>query len=162
VQKNIHVLKENNIVKIEKAGKTSLIKIHPEIDINFLIEAEKFKRDLFYEKYPSIKIILRKIINQSKSCFFSLLIFGSYAKRQPRKDSDLDLLVIAPNEKEIDALEKSISSISRTSAIKIHDIVIDENSFNTMLQKKDLNIILEAIDNHILIYGGELYYKLIK
>jgi len=29
-----------------------------------------------------------------------------------------------------------------------------------MSQKKELNVVLEAKDKHILIYGNELYYKL--
>ena len=97
---------------------------------------------------------------QSKSSFFILIVFGSYAKEQVRKDSDLDLLVIVPNQKQAEIIEKVISSIARISPIKIHETIITEKSFALMSQKKELNVVLEAKDKHILIYGNELYYKL--
>ena len=160
VQRNIHQLKEKNIINIQKAGKTNLIILNREVDYLYLVEAEKFKRDLFYKKYPSLKIMLKKIIKQSKSSFFILIVFGSYAKEQVRKDSDLDLLVIVPNQKQAEIIEKVISSIARISPIKIHETIITEKSFALMSQKKELNVVLEAKDKHILIYGNELYYKL--
>ena len=158
VQRNVHQLKEKSIVRIKKAGKTSIVSLNQESDPSYLIEAEKFKKELFYKKYPSLKIILKKIINQSKTSFFILLIFGSYAKQQPRKDSDLDILIITSNQKQI---EKVISSISRISPIKIQETIINEGSFISMLEKKELNVALEAKNKHILIYGDDLYYKLI-
>ena len=160
MQRNIHQLKEKNIINIQKAGKTNLIILNREVDYLYLVEAEKFKRDLFYKKYPSLKIMLKKIIKQSKSSFFILIVFGSYAKEQVRKDSDLDLLVIVPNQKQAEIIEKVISSIARISPIKIHETIITEKSFALMSQKKELNVVLEAKDKHILIYGNELYYKL--
>lgn len=161
VHRNIQYLKEKNIVIIEKAGKTSLIRLHPMVNSSYLVEAEKLKRELFYSRHPSFKVIFQKIIEQSKSCFFILLVFGSYAKQQEKKDSDLDLLVIVPSQGQINMAERVISSIARTSSVKIHDSVISESSFVSMLQKKELNIGLEAKEKHILIYGNSLYYKLI-
>lgn len=161
VQKNIHQLKNNKIINLQSAGRTNIISLAPEIDSTYLVEAEKFKRELFYKKYPYIKVVLKKIIEQSRSCFFVLLIFGSYVQ-QPRKDSDLDLLVIVSNEELLSSMEKIISSISRTSTTKIHDLVVTEESFKTMLQKKELNVALEVKNKHVLLYGSELYYKLIK
>lgn len=162
VQRNIHQLKEKDIIDIRKAGKTNLISLNQEADYSYLVEAEKFKRELFYKKYPSLKVMLKKIIKQSKSSFFILLVFGSYAKEQARKDSDLDLLVIVSNQKQAEIIEKVISSIARISPIKIHETIINEKSFVSMFQKKELNVVLEAKNKHILIYGNELYYKLIK
>lgn len=162
VQRNIHQLKEKDIIDIRKAGKTNLISLNQEADYSYLVEAEKFKRELFYKKYPSLKIMLKKIIKQSKSSFFILLVFGSYAKERARKDSDLDLLVIVSNQKQAEIIEKVISSIARISPIKIHETIINEKSFVSMFQKKELNVVLEAKNKHILIYGDELYYKLIR
>ena len=159
VQRNIQQLKNRKIITLQKAGKTSLIRLHPLVNHAHLIEAEKYKRGLFYQKYPQLRVTLKKIIEQAKSCFFVLLVFGSYAK-QPRKDSDLDLLVIVPNQKQADIMEKVVSSVARTSLVKIHETVVTEKSFVLMLQKKELNVALESKEKHVLIYGDELYYKL--
>lgn len=162
VQKNVQQLREKNVIIIEKAGRTSIVKLHQMIDANYLVEAERFKRELFYKKYPSIRIIFKKMIEQSKSSFFILLVFGSYAKKLERKDSDLDILAIVQYEDQIDEIERIISSVARTSPIKIHHMALSESSFISMLQKKELNVAIEVRDKHILIYGDELYYKLLR
>lgn len=161
VQRNIQQLKNKKIVILQKAGKTSIINLHPQTEPFNLVEAEKYKKILFYQRYPHLKVPLKKIITQAESSFFILLIFGSYVKK-PRKDSDLDLLVIVPNQKQIKLMEKIVSSVARTSTIKIHENILDEKSFISMLQKKELNIANEAKEKHILIYGDELYYHLLK
>ena len=73
------------------------------------------------------EVILKKMISQSKSCFFILLLFGSYAK-QPRKDSDLDMLAIVPEQKQSEIIENAIASVARTSTIRIHDTILTEKS----------------------------------
>lgn len=161
VQRNVQQLKNKKIIVLEKAGKTNLISLNQLAEPTYLIEAEKFKRMLFYQTYPNLRITLKKMIMQAKSCFFILLIFGSYAKK-PRKDSDLDLLTVVPNQKLVKVMERVISSVARTSTVKIHEIIVAEESFVSMLQKNELNVALEAKERHILIYGDELYYKLTK
>lgn len=161
VQRNIQQLKKRKIITLQKAGKTSIISLHSQIDPAYLVEIERIKRLQFYKKYPHLKVTLKKIIEQAKSSFFILLVFGSYAK-QPRKDSDLDLLIITLNQKQATIMEKHVSSVARTSLIKIHETIITEKSFISMLSKKELNVALEAKRKHILIYGLENYYKLIQ
>ena len=161
IQRNIHQLKDKKIITLEKAGKTNLVNFPQQINTDYLIEAEKFKKENFYQKYPHLKIILKKVIEQVKSCFFILIVFGSYVK-QPRKDSDLDVLIITTDQKQVRLMEKIVSSAARTSVTKIHEIIITEKSFLSMLQKKELNIAQEVKEKHILIYGEELYYKLLK
>lgn len=159
VQRNVQQLKNLKVIMLEVAGKTSLVKLHPRASQHYLLDAEVYKRLLFYQKYPALKVLLQKIIEQSRSCFFVLLVFGSYAQ-QPRTDSDLDLLVIMPTPEQVDLMEKIIASVARTSTVKIHETIVTESSFITMRQRKELNVTQEAQGKHILIYGDQLYYKL--
>ncbi len=161
VHRNIQQLKKEKIINLERAGKTDLISLNRQIDSAYLIEAENFKKEHFYQKYPYLKITFKKIIAQMKSSFFILLVFGSYAKNQPREDSDLDLLVIVSHQKQVELMERVISSIARTSTFKIHETIITERAFVSLLQKKELNVVNEAKEKHILIYGSENYYKLV-
>ena len=79
-----------------------------------------------------------------------------------RKDSDLDLLIVIPDAKYEEGIQKTISSVSRTSSIKIHETLLTEDSFRSQLNKKELNVAAEAMDKHIIIYNGENYYNLIR
>ena len=159
VQRNVQQLKQANVLTLEPAGKTSLVKLHPHTHIQYLLDAEAYKRGQFYQKYPIIKVLLQKIVEQANSSFFVLLVFGSYAQ-QPRKDSDIDLLLIMPNQEQAETMERVITSVARTSTIKIHETLVTESSFIAMLQRKELNVGKEAREKHILIYGDQLYYKL--
>jgi len=162
VQRNVQQLEKKKIITLQKAGKTSLVSINKQADPVYLIETEKFKRELFYKKYPHFKIVLKKIIRQSRSCFFIMLVFGSYAKQRPRRDSDLDILVITTTQKREELMDRIFSSLKRTSLVKIHETIITEKSFLSMLQKKELSVALEVKEKHILIYGAEQYYKLVE
>ena len=88
-----------------------------------------------------------------------MLVFGSYTKN-PRKDSDLDLLAIAPDEKYSKPINNAISSVARTSPIEIHETILTEESFLSLSRKKELNVASESLNNHIIIYGSENFYKL--
>lgn len=161
VQMNVQDLKSKKIITLQRAGKTDIIRINESADSSYLIEAEKFKKEEFYRKFPEIKVTLNKLMKGSPFSFFVILIFGSYAKK-PRKDSDLDLLIIVPDENSKELMQRTASSVSRTSLIKIHETILTEDSFTSMLNKKELNVVAETINNHVIIYGGENYYKLIK
>jgi len=161
VQRNVQQLRLAKAITLETAGKTNLVKLHPQANQQHFLDAEAYKRLLFYQRYPTFKVALQKIIQQSESCFLVLLVFGSYVQ-QPRKDSDVDLLVIVPTSEQAELLGSVIASVARTSTIRIHETVVPESSFRTMLQRKELNIAQEAKEKHILIYGDQLYYQLIQ
>ena len=88
-----------------------------------------------------------------------MLVFGSYTKN-PRKDSDLDLLILVPDEKYSNPINNAISSVARTSPIEIHETILTEESFLSLSRKKELNVASESLNNHIIIYGSENFYKL--
>lgn len=159
-QRSVQQLKKQKILALMPAGRTQLVKLHSQIDKSILIKAENFKRELFYQKYPALKIVLKKIIGQAGSCFFVMMVFGSYVKK-PKKDSDLDLLIIVPTQDQLDPMERTVYSIARTSPIKLHETIVTEKSFLSMLQKRELTVANEAKEKHILIYGLDLYYKLV-
>ncbi len=161
VQMNVQDLKSKKIITLQRAGKTDIIRINESADSSCLIEAEKFKKEEFYRKFPEIRVVLHKIIKETPFSFFIILVFGSYAKK-PRKNSDLDLLIIVPDENSKELMQRTASSVSRTSLIKIHETILTEDSFVSMLNKKELNVATEAVNKNIIIYGGENYYKLIK
>ncbi len=161
VQQNIVELKEKKIVTVQKAGRTSLVMINQQVDSCYLLEAERFKREMFYHRFPHLHVMLKKIIAKAHTSFFILLIFGSYAKYTSRKDSDLDLLIVVPSTSQVDEMERVLSTISGISPTVIHETIVTEKSFISMLQKKDLTVANEAKEKHILVYGEDLYYKLI-
>ncbi len=73
----------------------------------------------------------------------------------------MDLLMIVPHQKQVELMERIVSSVARMSTFRIHETVVTEKSFVLMLKQKELNVANEAKEKHILIYGSESYYKLV-
>jgi len=123
---------------------------------------ENIRKEKFFRQYPAIKISATDFLKKTKHSFFVLLIFGSYAEGNPRKDSDLDLLAILPEEDKNNAFERQLNAVLSLSFQKCHLHVISQASFKEMIAKRDeVNIINEALNKHIIIFGAESYYKLL-
>ena len=112
---------------------------------NFLEKNRKLKRalDMFKEKYNDYLI---------------MLIFGSYVKGYATKTSDIDLLLIKEefSRAEIKKIEDLVEFINGRTGLKISPYLIKINEFK---QKKDF--VQEIIENHILIEGGDLFFRLV-
>lgn len=70
----------------------------------------------FQNKEAIIRRITKKIANRYKP--EKIILFGSYAYGKPRKDSDIDLLII-----------KKTRARHIDRAIKVREIIKDENRF---------------------------------
>ena len=70
----------------------------------------------FQNKKTIIKQIAKKIANKYKP--EKIILFGSYAYGKPRKDSDIDLLII-----------KKTKARHIDRAVKIREIIKDENRY---------------------------------
>ena len=120
-----------------------------------IYEAEN-KRKMILLKNKNINQLYKEIINKIDSSLFIFLVFGSYAKNQHIKSSDIDLMFISNDRK----FEDKISDIISLLPIKIHVLVFTEKEFIRMKESKKLNVIKEAIENNIVLYGIENYYRL--
>ena len=72
-------------------------------------------------------------------------------------------LAIIPKTENLENTERSLQAILSLYPLKTHLIVIRENDFKEMLiNKQATNVAKEVINNHILLYGIESYYNMIK
>lgn len=108
---------------------------------NYIYSAEIYKLSKFIEKYPELGIILEDIKkNMPKGM---IILFGSYAKGNPKKESDIDIY--------IETLDSPVKS-------KVKDI---NSKINVKIGKFDASSLLikEIIKNHIIIRGVEEFYE---
>ncbi len=155
-------LQDKKIIKKVKYGKTILSEINLTEATDYLIQVENKRKETFLKKNTGIKIILRDIQEQIKNPYYTLIIFGSYAKGQQHKNSDLDLLIILPDRSHIETIERRTHSVSSLRPTKIHPVIISYEDFEEMLQsKEELNVGKEVMLNHIIIFGAEAYYKML-
>ena len=120
-----------------------------------LIDLEKLNQ--------KILSLLREIKNVvlEKDSFFSLAVFGSYAKNKFNKNSDLDVVIIFENKGFDELIKPEINSIKRKSLIPIDIHFFSKKEFLEMVFSKKQNLGKEIINNFLAFYGGEFLYNLI-
>jgi len=144
-------LEKEGIVDLERLGNTTNcffnLNFSPRV---FGVEYER-RNNLFKNK--NFEIVYSRLNKISKQ--FIALLFGSYAKKTSDKNSDIDLLIIGENLKEIDGI---ISLIP----LKIHLTLISNKEFLDMAKSKEFSVVNEAIENNIILLGIEAYYRLLE
>ncbi len=156
----IQDLAKKKVVFKKKVPPAQAIEINPYSDWTLRLEAEKKRALSFLSVHQGFHVFLEDVLRKATSTYFTLLIFGSYAKGTQTAHSDLDILIIVPIQDNVYPMEKVASEIY--SKVKKHFIIVQEKDFIEMISKADqFNVGNEAKKHHILLYGAEQYYELI-
>jgi hypothetical protein len=93
--------------------------------------------------------------------FFIFLIFGSFVESSSARD--IDVLLIIEDQKKISNVEKTIENIADNFSLKIHlNVISVESAYEMFSKREDINIINETLNKHILLFGAENYYRILK
>jgi len=104
---------------------------------------------------------MQKIIDKIKTSFYALIITGSYAKRQQKTTSDIDIVIICDDTQKPNAILSQIKLESELMAPEVHPYVFTQSQFYEMLISKDENYGKETARNNLIITGGKQYYKIL-
>ncbi|MFH0978943.1 MAG: nucleotidyltransferase domain-containing protein [Candidatus Woesearchaeota archaeon] len=103
---------------------------------------------------------IEKISEKMGKSFYCLLVYGSYAEQKESKTSDLDIAFIVPDSD----VKKQYEIALRAGTLmqpEVHGFVFSEDEFYQMLVNDEFNVGKEIIRNHVILYGGEQYYRLL-
>ncbi|HLC65134.1 MAG TPA: nucleotidyltransferase domain-containing protein [Candidatus Nanoarchaeia archaeon] len=147
-------LENEELLKITVQGNAKVCafnyKYHPK-----LVEIEEIrKQELFKNK--DINLIYKRI-KEIKSPFYCLVLFGSYANKTNRKGSDMDLCLIADDEK----AKKEVQAMLGITPINVHLQDFSSEHFLLMLKSKEFNIGNEIIKNNVILHGIEAFYEMV-
>lgn len=93
--------------------------------------------------------------------YFTFIVFGSAV--ETTKPRDIDILIIIEKTKDIETAEKAIYNISRNFVLNTHVLVVSfESVFEMLGTRDDKNVMNQILNKHLVLYGAELFYKLIK
>lgn len=154
----IHPLIDAKIIEQDKHKNLSLnYKIHHET----LAFAEYLRRDNLLERFKDIKLFADEVIKKIKEDSFVLLVFGSAV--DSNKPRDIDILLIVDSTNKIEFHEKFLHNITSNYDLSFEERVIGFESVYEMLSKRDeKNVMNEILNKHIILYGAELFYRLIE
>ena len=145
----VKLLEKENLIQTERVGKALLCSLTN--NFNEKIYLAEYQRTKQLNK--DIQIIQKRFEKANQN--YILLLFGSYAKNTQTKQSDIDLLAITENKKEI-------IDISELIPKHIHLTTTNYNEFTKMKYSKKLSVVSEAIKNNIILLGIENYYRLLE
>ncbi len=142
------------LIRIEKIGKSNVCHLTNNFSIE-IYEAEDQRRNEIL-KNKNIKQLQNEILTKCSTALFIFLLFGSYAKKSQTTNSDIDLMFIC-NDKDF---EERISDILSILPLKTHPLVFSEEEFIKMKDSKKSNVVIEAMQNAVIMYGIENFYRL--
>ena len=160
------------VIKKEKIGNYNICKINygNEDIVEYLKEYNFYvKVKVFKSKYPTEYNILKETISKSSenikslSPLFMCIIFGSYAKGEEKKESDIDVLVV-PQVTAIGSLDfKRILSEKNAPYHKKFHIEV-QNIYDFIKDLKEKNKVSIATEIYkqppIVLHGDDIFFKI--
>ncbi len=158
----VQKLIKKNVLITEKKANLSLCSLNLKGELTYIQFVEMIRRDKFFQKHKDFEVFFQNVFDKIKYIHFTLIIFGSFVNGKENKESDLDLLILAPKREISEEIQRLINSESVLLKRKIHSITLNEEEFMSNLSDKKLNVVVEAFKNHILITGIESFYNGVK
>ena len=122
------------------------------------VESMRTKDSLAKEK--SVLLFIKDCLKEINEDFFIFLIFGSFVKK--KKFNDIDIIIILDNQGKVEQAERIISNIASNFSLKIDLHVLSKESAYEMFSKREqANILNESLNKHLIVSGGENYYKIL-
>ena len=146
---------------VRKVNEANLVKFK-------LKESQKtlaYLKQLNTERYLLLPVKVQDAVNEFlneleiKPLIF--LIFGSYAKGNHTKDSDIDILLIFQKVEGDKDIENTAKKVSMRTNTKINPVYLDYKNFERNFLDKEHDFSREIRRNVIVIHGIENYYHLL-
>ncbi len=142
-------LEDKGVIESKIKGKIKAYKIKiSDLTKKYLVFVEQYKTIAFLEKNLIIKEIIEKITPHIEGIG---IIFGSYAKKTEKKESDLDIFIAGEYEK------KEIKRVSNNYGIEISVKCYPKKTFEKNINKDIL--LKEIIKNHVIFINTEEFIQ---
>jgi hypothetical protein len=124
-----------------------------------LVFIESLRKKDFLSKNKTFNLFLNDCLNNIQTDFFIVLLFGSSVEKNGR---DIDLLFIF-NKEELELNEKIVRRIGGNFTLNLDINTIPFESVYELFGKREqINVLNETINKHIILFGGENFYRMLK
>ena len=163
VQIAIKEFQKQEIVKTKETGDVTTYSLNLNNNLafsylNLINESEISKSKVLPKK--TLEDIQNRIFKQTE--LFILILFGSYAKNEATKKSDLDIALIVESEQTKKEITPFLETIKRREVIPIDYHIFTRNEFLEMLQADSENVGKQIFKRNIVYYGYIPYCNLVK
>lgn len=155
----MNLVKQGYLIK-RKAGKTYIFRLNLQKDLllPYLYFQTEQKENFLNLATPFVRNALNEFIEKiGSSDLVSVVIFGSYAKGEQRKESDIDVLCVTRKKYDID---KVALSLRHKYDKRITPVVVLFEDFPNM-KRDNPTFYNELMEFGIVLYGVEPFFRLI-
>jgi predicted nucleotidyltransferase len=166
IARNVHIdakavglqlnrLEKVNIVKSLQKGKNKehTLKLNNFLTLYYLVLAETFTT----LEYLNRNFEIKKLVGETNEKMGkTAILFGSFAKENMTKESDIDILIIDNEKSDLTILKEVGNLLSREVNVKL----MSEEQFTNGLVVKD-PLVQEIATNHIILKGIDNYCNML-
>jgi len=153
----VSLIKSGFIVRDDK----ELLFLNYRDNLTELVYIEGIRRREFLINDKTLSLFVKDILDKVNLDFFVFLLFGSSVDSKNHRD--IDVLFIVENGESVRNLEKVISNIASNFSKEFDINVVSKESVYEMLTKREQkNLINETLNRHVLLFGAENYYRMLK
>lgn len=157
IQIAIKKFKSENLINERKIGTSMLYKLNLNEDSVFDYITISNNSKLSKNAKLAMQRIKEEITKVTP--YFSIVVFGSYAKETQTKDSDIDIAIFTDTNKE--KINAAINMAEDKSLSPLDTHIISEQEFLEMLNETKENLGKQIARNHITIHNSKIFYSIL-
>ena len=158
IHRTIASLQKKDLIKKQQQGKSWIITLNLEMVNDDYITVEMERKKEILRIYKTLNL-LTKDLEQVTFNQFICILFGSYAEKKAKKDSDLDLLFVIPEDYNYEQFEKTIKN-ALTLPSQDLNITTEKGLTDMWNNPLKLNLGNEILKKHIILSGAEQFLRL--
>ena len=157
----ISQFKKEGIILEKKVGKSGLLRLDLNNDLTLEYIALANRQLRITKKIVSMSIDRLKEEIETVTPFYSLVVFGSYAAGEEKKDSDLDIAVLIETPEKRKLIEAAINGARLKSVIELDAHVIPKTEFMELLTNDEENLGKQIARKHMTVHNNRIFYGLV-
>jgi len=156
----VNLLKKEDVLMEKKIGKSGLLTLNLENDLTFYYLALCNNNRITHKVKLALESLKKEISEDAP--FYSIVIFGSHAVGEQKKDSDLDVGIFIENEDKRNQIGALANSAKLKSVLEMDVHVIPRAEMIEMLTNKEENLGKQIARKHLAVYNHRIFYEIIK
>mgnify|MGYP001606063898 CR=1 FL=1 len=156
----INRLKKEDVLRERIIGRSGILTLNLKNDLTYTYIMFCNNNIL----HSGAKLSFQRIQEELKDVtpFYSLVIFGSYAKREQKKTSDLDVAIFFDDEQQRKNIIASINTAKLKSPLEMDVHVITKKEMIEMLTNKEENLGKQIARKHLTVQNHQIFYDIIQ
>ena len=164
IRSRIMELAKRGIVNIREINPTQSLCAVNKKDANnasVFSYVEFLRKERFFSTRKDLKTLTGDILDRIAGNCFTMILFGSHVRGKETPSSDIDILFLVSSAGDESKARNAVGTAERLTNRKIHAIIMAYSDFFDGLKRGSASLPKEVLENHIIAYGGEAFYRLL-